>query len=290
MRHETKYKCAIITPLFMGGANPQQVELRVPSLKGVIRFWWRALYGNLDIRRLKEEEAKLFGSSHEKIGRSKLSLRIPAKQIRTFRYSPVPHWEGNPSKRFFKLPAAEHGQSFQVLLTSRGDKATHEKYQAIFEAALLLGGFGKRSRRGFGSIQITKRNEDKYQIPQNINDLKKLLEKINPGYFAISDDGRKIVSKSFSGHYPYIKEIEIGKDYSNVDKLLRSIGQASSDYACDYLGFTRRKNRFASPIYVSVIKHNKAYKPIITTLHTSFKPEYRSSDDNKQERFKGAIL
>ena len=91
VRHETKYKCAIITPLFMGGANPQQVELRVPSLKGVIRFWWRALYGNLDIRRLKDEEAMLFASSHEKIGRSKLSLLLPAKQIRTFRYSPVPH-------------------------------------------------------------------------------------------------------------------------------------------------------------------------------------------------------
>jgi CRISPR/Cas system CMR-associated protein Cmr1 (group 7 of RAMP superfamily) len=27
----------IVTPLFMGGANPQSSELRVPSIKGVLR-------------------------------------------------------------------------------------------------------------------------------------------------------------------------------------------------------------------------------------------------------------
>jgi CRISPR-associated protein Cmr1 len=233
------------------------------------------------------------------------SCDLPSKQIKTFRYPQIPHWEDNPKKNFFKPPAAKYGQSFQVLLTSIGDKAIHEKYQSIFEVALLLGGFGKRCRRGFGSIQITKRNEDEYRIPQDINELKNLFDRINPGYFATSDDDRKIVSKGFSGDYPYIKEIQIGKDYSNVDKLLKLISQASSDFASDYLGFTKKikkkkikkKNfRFASPIYVSVIRHNKVWKPIITTLNTSFDPEYHIDPEyhvkgfEKQESFKGAIL
>jgi CRISPR-associated protein Cmr1 len=295
VRYVTEYECAIITPLFMGSANPQQVELRVPSIKGGIRFWWRALHGNLDIKKLKEEEAKLFGSSDEKIGRSKLRIHIPVKQIRTFGYPPFPHWEDKPNKRFFNSPAVGYGQSFQVILTITSDEISHKKYQAIFEAALLLGGFGKRSRRGFGSIQITKRNGEVYQVPQDMDELKNLLDRINPGCFSISDDGRKIVSEGFSGNYPYIKEIEIGKDYSNVDTLLKSISQATSVSACDYLGFTKKIDkksiRFASPIFVSVIRRNRVWKPIITTLNTSFDPKYDvNKGTNNQESFKGAIL
>ncbi len=44
----------VITPLFMGGAN-QQAELRAQSFKGMIRFWWRALKAEINIKKLKEE-------------------------------------------------------------------------------------------------------------------------------------------------------------------------------------------------------------------------------------------
>ncbi|HPU57120.1 MAG TPA: type III-B CRISPR module RAMP protein Cmr1, partial [Verrucomicrobiota bacterium] len=34
----------IVTPMFLGGANPEsQAELRISSIKGALRFWWRAL-------------------------------------------------------------------------------------------------------------------------------------------------------------------------------------------------------------------------------------------------------
>ena len=32
----------ITTPMFCGEAN-QQAEFRLPSFKGVLRFWWRAI-------------------------------------------------------------------------------------------------------------------------------------------------------------------------------------------------------------------------------------------------------
>ncbi len=33
-----------VTPLFLGGANPNDTaELRAPSIKGALRFWYRAM-------------------------------------------------------------------------------------------------------------------------------------------------------------------------------------------------------------------------------------------------------
>jgi CRISPR-associated protein Cmr1 len=68
----------IVTPLFVGGANPQSSELRVPSIKGVLRFWWRALaLGRLhSVKGVRAEEARIFGSTK---GQSsvKLLLSLP---------------------------------------------------------------------------------------------------------------------------------------------------------------------------------------------------------------------
>ena len=33
----------VVTPMFCGGAGAGSAELRMPSFKGVLRFWWRAL-------------------------------------------------------------------------------------------------------------------------------------------------------------------------------------------------------------------------------------------------------
>ena len=38
-----EFEVEIVTPLFLGGADPNKAELRAPSIKGALRFWWRAL-------------------------------------------------------------------------------------------------------------------------------------------------------------------------------------------------------------------------------------------------------
>jgi len=70
------FECEVITPMFLGGADGQTPELRPPSIKGAMRFWWRAMNGHLSLKALKEREAEIFGASDEKIGRSKFSIRI----------------------------------------------------------------------------------------------------------------------------------------------------------------------------------------------------------------------
>ncbi|HRT27599.1 MAG TPA: type III-B CRISPR module RAMP protein Cmr1, partial [Syntrophales bacterium] len=68
-----QYECEVVTPMFLGGADPRGAELRVPPIKGAMRFWWRATCGIESIKEMAEEEAKIFGSTEKK---SKVSLWI----------------------------------------------------------------------------------------------------------------------------------------------------------------------------------------------------------------------
>jgi len=61
-----EYECEVVTPLFLGGANPKEVELRVPPIKAAMRFWWRALYEGNKIEQMAKDEAAIFGSTEKK--------------------------------------------------------------------------------------------------------------------------------------------------------------------------------------------------------------------------------
>ena len=77
MTTEIEATYRVVTPMFCAGAEPEQAELRLPSFKGVLRFWWRALsWSRLggDLAKILEEEAELFGSSSG--GQSRVSLRL----------------------------------------------------------------------------------------------------------------------------------------------------------------------------------------------------------------------
>lgn len=67
----------IVTPLFCAGADPSVAELRLPSFKGVLRFWWRALaWSRLrgDLDGIKQQEDTLFGSAGG--GQSRVLVRL----------------------------------------------------------------------------------------------------------------------------------------------------------------------------------------------------------------------
>lgn len=56
----------VVTPMFISGADQSKAELRLPSIKGALRFWWRALaWGRLngDLGKIRQEENELFGST-----------------------------------------------------------------------------------------------------------------------------------------------------------------------------------------------------------------------------------
>lgn len=58
-------KLTFLTPAFLYGADQTKPEFRIASLIGQMRYWWRMTKDWSDIKRLRDEEAKIFGLSEK---------------------------------------------------------------------------------------------------------------------------------------------------------------------------------------------------------------------------------
>lgn len=285
------FECEVITPMFLAGADGTQPELRAPSIKGAMRFWWRAVNANLvenkngkwDYSKLMENEAKIFGSSDEKVGKSKFSIRIIPNDLPYNKYSPVPH-----STKTFRFDGINPNRTFKIILNPK-----EERYCNILKVALLLGGFGKRSRRGFGSVKISKINNQVVTLSNPLNDIVDLLNSINTGKFSLNN-GEIRSNNSFQGNYPYLKTIQLGKSYSSSEELLKGIGQTTHDKnqrSKTHLGSANPRQ--SSPIYISALKiTDNDYRPLITTLNTALENGNTLSMQQIKEQndFRSALL
>lgn len=65
---EVTIELKFITPCFCAGADQKNAEIRVPSIRGQLRWWYRACGAS------REDEAKLFGSTDT--GRSPVRIRV----------------------------------------------------------------------------------------------------------------------------------------------------------------------------------------------------------------------
>jgi len=147
-----------VTPLFLGGSDPrsgQPPELRPPSFRGAMRYWYRAALGgvvgdkNLDAVRALEEA--VFGSTDSG---SPISLRISGN-LKWSLHSILPH------KSAGRRNAFDPGQTFRLTMSARPtcpDLIWANACMAL-NLALTLGGVGLRSRRGMGSLQVVKSSD-----------------------------------------------------------------------------------------------------------------------------------
>ncbi|MCF6158365.1 MAG: type III-B CRISPR module RAMP protein Cmr1 [wastewater metagenome] len=300
------FECEIITPMFLAGADGKTPELRPPSIKGIMRFWWRAIKGENNPETLRIEDILLFGGSDEKIGRSKCSLRILNKTFNKgfINQKPLPHHTGdskctflpscksknnnNKCNKGFEIPSIANHSQFKIELKSL-NMVQQNYFSNILQLSLILGGLGKRSRRGFGSVHCKSWN-----FTNNNELVQFILSKLN----AIQNDfdvkDMEIYRNSSSGaNYPFIKEIALGKPEKDPFDLLKKIGQASHLFNDPSLGYAGKFNnntiRMASPIYVTIAKIGNEFIPIITTLNSAFPPSYPFYDLQKQQQFRGSL-
>lgn len=287
------FNCTVVTPMFLYGAIEDVPELRPPSIKGMMRYWWRAINGNLDVDILRKIEGEIFGGTEK--GQSTFSITTEPCMVKVAKYQPLPHHTNNntcpylPSckhKRLdkcskgFKRSAFSPGGKFKVTLLANNAKLP-EWIGDLFEISCLLGGFGNRSRRGFGCIEIEG------VVP----DLRIICDKLNriceANDFTISN-ANCLVRSSFpqSTSRPSIKLVELSsKCYETTQEMLKIIGSASHEYnpsGSDALGRVKR-GRLASPVYVSILKIDGNYRPIVTTLNIV------PDEDDSQNKFREAI-
>lgn len=198
------FECETVTPMFLAGADGVTPELRPPSIKGMMRFWWRALNGHLvgtDFRELKKKEAEIFGSSDEKIGRSRFNLNvnkklnkndiieslwkeIPNKPMTSRtgnKYNVPTNYEGISYLLYSTLMVSERpyiksGTSFSIQILSYDEKILQDSINSLYVLA-LLGGLGTRNRRGAGSFRVRKILSDKDESYKNILDTNNIKSK-----------------------------------------------------------------------------------------------------------------
>lgn len=151
-----------ITPLFLGGAE-QQPELRPAPFKGMLRYWWRAMAGRfMSIERLRQEEARIFGSTKGaspvilKVEGKPLLDRVKSKDGSGYRYL---LWPLILQHKGQDVPALRPGTEIKLSLSLRPSPKPVDS-SVLWDAGIALwllihlGGVGTRSRRLFGSLRV----------------------------------------------------------------------------------------------------------------------------------------
>jgi CRISPR/Cas system CMR-associated protein Cmr1 (group 7 of RAMP superfamily) len=144
----------VLTPLFNRGAYQDTPELRVPSIRGVVRWWFRALGGSPD------EEKEAFGGM-KKFGRQ-LAGEVMASQLvfrvssaRLVRAHPNPPTLMHDPRKPSPQAAFAPGAAFTLEVFTRfGDLSAdlERKVGSALEVWLLLGALGLRANRSGGNV------------------------------------------------------------------------------------------------------------------------------------------
>lgn len=174
----------VVTPLFAGGAAPTEAtEVRIASLKGALRFWWRALAlaergGGLEA--VRRDEGRLFGSTSTGAGQARVAFRLSNHERYAELKPPAVLRDGagsvvGPGARYLGFglvevfgsrrsgteagqlirPCALPGLRFTVNFYCQ-DKTPDPALVNAVKLLGLLGGMGSRVRRGYGSLCLRR--------------------------------------------------------------------------------------------------------------------------------------
>jgi CRISPR type III-B/RAMP module RAMP protein Cmr1 len=160
MTHKT-FHLEIITPCFCAGADPAKAEIRAPSIRGQLRWWFRTLGGS------HQDEATIFGNAAGDEGTaSRLLLRVsdykagkawnPPAYNQNDNSSYVWHYAkaSSDSRRWQPQGALSPGSTFTVHIIFRLPLSPNLqiRFDQALQAFLALGSLGLRQTRGLGSF------------------------------------------------------------------------------------------------------------------------------------------
>jgi CRISPR-associated protein Cmr1 len=169
-------KYELITPLFGGGVEPGIADpvtvVRAASIRGQLRFWWRACRGSLfdgDLFAMKKAEGTLWGaaSSDAEANPSQVQTSVEIDdKTRGERFVvhdrqgaeiPVHHLSSPFGYVAFPLrdkPGTEVLQGIKFTLHISFPRAAQADVEAALWAWEMFGGIGARTRRGFGALRL----------------------------------------------------------------------------------------------------------------------------------------
>jgi CRISPR type III-B/RAMP module RAMP protein Cmr1 len=161
----------VTTPMFVGRDTTRLAEFRVPSLRGVLRYWFRFLAGPLvghDIGRLAAAESRVFGDTDTS---SPITIRLQEPVTGKLLAEPawLPQGGGRqPDLRYLLGPGLQkyHKDNRKnLLIRAFLDRGTlihldfdfgpfRDLMLPVLWYAQTFGGIGARTRRGWGGFRL----------------------------------------------------------------------------------------------------------------------------------------
>ncbi|MDR0521905.1 MAG: type III-B CRISPR module RAMP protein Cmr1, partial [Planctomycetaceae bacterium] len=179
-----KYTISVITPLFGGGVvageNDKKMLIRPMSIRGQLRFWWRATRGKTfsSVSEMRKAEQNIWGSTDTpskvnvtvkitKKGNSVAYADVKPKDIRDNRDNKLPYvlFPFQENRREGKT-AKSGTVNIEFELQCSFPKELEKDVEAAVWAWVNFGGIGARTRRGCGALYCEK------LAPKNADGLK----------------------------------------------------------------------------------------------------------------------
>jgi len=261
-----EFSVKTITPTLMGGGFSQNDGIRPSEIKGIMRYWFRAIAGSVigdDLEALKDLESKVFGSQDRKS-----PFRIVVEGVKDEYFE---NWERLPKEiaylgfvinmnRERLNNIVREGSVFNVkfLFKNSIKEETIKLVAYSFYLATALGGFGLRARRGFGSWQIEDVNfgDLNIDVSEGLNNYAKenietVIKKATETIGNKQNDGKL----KFTNFINYkLEQIIINE--SNWKKLLSDLGAYYRYFRVNPLANSLGKDDFRP-------KHTKDYDEIL---------------------------
>ena len=245
--------------MFIGDSTGKIAEIRPPSLKGVLRYWWRALNGDLDPKVLYGKEMSIFGGSDENHGKSKVTIKI-FHNLKQYSISELPK-TNLPSYTSFGLrvgtkelergyiPTKKHF-SFSFNYSEKLDDGQINEIETALAFVAMVGGIGSKSRNGYGRFNIENL---KLKIDDLINEIKNHSNKELSSYCAFSKETKIFRTKSSFNSWLDV--------LTYIDQIYKSAKTSLNDNR-KYIASSKNhilynKQHYAKSIFLSVVKNSE---------------------------------
>lgn len=163
-------RLSTVTPILGGSSQTREIDevdiIRPATVRGHLRFWWRALYagGFPQATKLYERESAIWGTAvGESGGRSMVEIRVDVEAAGqkddtdiNLQRTPGAYalWPARSKNRgeVPPIPRRKPGIRFRLTLLVAAEHEA-EAVNAL-RAWILFGGYGSRTRRGLGSLTV----------------------------------------------------------------------------------------------------------------------------------------
>ena len=274
-----------VTPAFLGrfdvaDPEPADVPFPIPSLRGVLAYWFRALAGAYignNNERLYQAESAVFGSARKAGAGGPSPILLRAGRVRLTRLSadhPGMRYLMGPGLTAPKEPPPRYLTPGTLTLRVRnnGTPAHGDLFLSALWALRTFGGIGARSRRGFGSLAVDRvpaalpveRFDPTWLKRDTVDDLDAVVACVSS---AIRELGIT-AGDGHAGRYPCFAHGQYRHNLQGEDTLIGSRDwRAALGIAGEVLwGFRHGANRWAADAPPPPGTHSQSYIDVVQSF------------------------